>query len=205
MFVQDLSLVAVRIIVFCHDQPGAAFDPDPEETSRREIELRTSPQGERFAVIGWRHAGLEAASLAAANPFGVDRLVLCSVPAPIDGMLDFDPGDIGAKTLLLYGQNDPAAPARHARWWKDRIRDSRVEMVPNADSDIINTMWARALPRRTRHASLTTALQHVSPEQSGGLPDTDGERRLTVPYPVFAVPIDPSLFVKGQSRAARAR
>jgi pimeloyl-ACP methyl ester carboxylesterase len=135
----------VRIIVFCHDQPGAAFDPDPEETSRRKIQLRSTPVGENFAVVGWRLPGLEAAALAAANPSGVDRLVLCSVPAPVDGVLDFDPGDIGAKTLLLFGQKDPATPALHARWWKDRIRDSRVEMVPGAGSAIISTMWGRVL------------------------------------------------------------
>ena len=28
---------------------------------------------------------------------------------------DFDPGDITAKTLLLYGQRDPDAPAAHAQ------------------------------------------------------------------------------------------
>ena len=143
---RGLSSAVVRIIVFCHDQPGAAFDPDPEETSRRKIELRSAtPVGQKFALVGWRHAGLAAAALAAANPSRVDRLVLCGVPTPVDGVLDFDPGDIGAKTLLLFGQKDPAAPARHARWWKDRIRDSRVEMVPGAGSEIISTMWGRVL------------------------------------------------------------
>lgn len=136
----------MRVVVFCHDHPdGLDFDPNPSETSRREIELRTkSPQGS-FSAVGWRHAGLGAATLAAAHASRVDRLVLCCVPAPIDGELDFDPSTIAAKTLLLFGGADPDAPARHARWWKDHIADSRVEMVPRAGSDIISTMWRRVL------------------------------------------------------------
>jgi pimeloyl-ACP methyl ester carboxylesterase len=137
--------VAVRVIVFCHDQVGAAFDPDPGETIRREIELRATPPTETFSAVGWRHAGVQAAALAAATPALVDRLVLCGVPAPEDGVLTFDPGDIGAKVLLLFGQKDPVAPARDARWWKERIPGARVEMVPGAGGDIISTMWGRVL------------------------------------------------------------
>lgn len=138
--------MTVRVIVFCHDHPGGpTFDPDPVETSRRDVELSATPSGEHFAVVGWRHAGLAAAAMAAANPSRVDRLVLCGVPAPVDGLLDFDLGDITAKTLLLFGQKDEAAPTRHAWWWKDRIRDARVEMVPGAGSDIITAMWGRVL------------------------------------------------------------
>ena len=136
----------MRVVVFCHDHPeGVDFDPDPSETGRREIELRkTAPTG-IFGAVGWRQAGLAAAALAAADGSRVDRLVLCCVPAPIDAALGFEPGDIVAKTLLLFGQADPDAPARHARWWKDRIRGSRVEMVPSAGSDLVSAMWGRVL------------------------------------------------------------
>ncbi|MDP1858364.1 MAG: hypothetical protein Q8K82_06830 [Gemmatimonadaceae bacterium] len=141
-----LLSVPVRVVVFCHDHPDErSFDPDPDETGRREIELRTTPPTGSFSVVGWRHAGLNAAALAAAAGSRVDRLVLCCVPAPLDAKLDFDPGDIAAKTLLLFGQADPDASSRHARWWKDHIPDSRVEMVPRAGSDIISTMWGRVL------------------------------------------------------------
>lgn len=150
-----LLSMPVRVVVFCHDHPdGRSFDPDPGETSRRQIELRTTPPTDSFSVVGWRHAGLSAAALAAGAGSRADRLVLCCVPAPIDATLAFDPGDIAAKTLLLFGQADADAPSRHARWWKDRIPDSRVEMVPRAGSDIVNTMWGRVLshaaPNRLR-------------------------------------------------------
>jgi len=132
--------------MFCHDHAdGAGFDPDPGETSRRDIVLCTTPPDGSFAAVGWRHAGLAAAALAASNPSRVDRLVLCCVPAPIDGALDFDPRDIAAKTLVLFGQADAEAPARHARWWKDHIPDARVEMVPRSGSDLLFAMWGRVL------------------------------------------------------------
>ena len=132
--------------MFCHDhQDGAGFDPDPAETSRRDVELALAPPDGVFAVVGWRRAGITAAELAATSPSRVERLVLCCVPAPINDDPGFDPADITAKTLLLFGQADPEAPAAHARWWKNHIADARVEMVPRAGSDIIETVWKRIL------------------------------------------------------------
>ena len=145
----------MTIVVFHHDHPaGDAFDPDPQETSRRGVELGPAPESGRYAVVGWRGAGRAAAHLAAAEPSRVDRLVLCCVPAPMDTDPGFDPADIVAKTLLLFGQADPDAPASHARWWKKELRDARIEMVPRAGSDIIEALWKRVLshaaPRATR-------------------------------------------------------
>ena len=121
------------------------FDREPDGSTRVSIRMSYCPPAGVFGAVGWRHAGLAAAALAAANASSVDRLVLCCVPAPIDAALDFEPGDIAAKTLLLFGQADPDAPARHARWWKDRIRGARVEMVPRASSDLVSVMWGRVL------------------------------------------------------------
>ena len=136
----------VRAVVFCHDHPdGRGFDPGPLETSRREVALTSKPSDGVFAAVGWRMAGLAAAELAAADPRRVDRLVLCCVPAPLDSNPSFDPADIAAKTLLLYGQLDTEAPPAHARWWKNHLVDARVEMVPRAGSDIISTVWKRVL------------------------------------------------------------
>ena len=144
----------MRAVVFCHDHPdGAGFDPNPGETARRDIELLASPPSGSFAVIGWRIAGQEGAALAASQASRVDRLVLCCVPAPVGDELSFEPHDIAAKTLLLFGQHDPDAPSRHARWWKDRIPGARVEMVPRSGSEIIATMWKRILS----HAAPNTA------------------------------------------------
>lgn len=136
----------MRAVVFCHDHPDAlAFDPDPRETSRRDVGLAGEPPQEgAFAAVGWRSAGLKAAMLAASLPTRVDRLVLCCVPAPSEDVA-FDPGVIAAKTLLIYGQLDEEAPARHAKWWKDHLANARIEMVPRRGSDIVAVMWKRVL------------------------------------------------------------
>jgi pimeloyl-ACP methyl ester carboxylesterase len=57
----------------------------------------------------------------------------------------FEPQAVKAKTLLLYGSRDPVAGSAHARWWKERIPDSRVEMVPGAGHMLVFPMWERAL------------------------------------------------------------
>jgi pimeloyl-ACP methyl ester carboxylesterase len=141
----------VRVVVFCHDHAdGDAFDPDPVETDARDVELRTkAPRTGSFAAVGWRQAGLRAAALAAARASDVDRLILCCVP--IQEELAFDPAAISAKTLLLYGQHDPDAPARAARWWKDRIAGARVEMIPRTGSDLIVPFWGRVLSHAAPH------------------------------------------------------
>ena len=140
--------------MFCHDhEDGDSFDPDPTVTASRDVEVVGEPDGPahgRFAAVGWRGAGLRAALLAASSPQQVDRLVLCCVPAPFDGT-DFDPSDIAAKTLVLYGQSDEDAPFAHAKWWKDHLRSARVEMVPGQGSDIIGVMWNRILSHAAPH------------------------------------------------------
>ena len=143
----------VRTVVFCHDHPdGPGFDPDPAETGRRDLELAPAPPAGVFAAVGWRRAGLAAAVLAATTPSRVDRLVLCCVPVPLDADPGFDPGDIAAKTLVLFGQLDSEAPAAHARWWKEHIADARVEMVPRAGSDVIERLWKRILSHAAPHS-----------------------------------------------------
>jgi pimeloyl-ACP methyl ester carboxylesterase len=141
----------VRAIVFCHDhRDGTAFDPLPEETEKRDVELVSEPPGRTFAAVGWRTGGLRAAALAASYQSQVDRLVLCCVPIPTDER-PLDPGAITAKTLLVYGQLDEEAPFRHARWWKKHLRDARVEMVPRRGNDIIDVMWKRILSHAAPH------------------------------------------------------
>lgn len=142
----DIPSRSMKNVVFCHDHPdGEAFDPDPSETAQRSIKLGHAIGNGQFAAVGWRRGGLAAAKLAATMPDRVDRLVLCCVPAPIDHDPDFDPRDIAAKTLLLFGQADPDAPSQHARWWKSHLQNARVEMVPGAGSDIIHALWKRTL------------------------------------------------------------
>lgn len=57
----------------------------------------------------------------------------------------FEPMDVTAKTLLLYGAKDPVAGSRHATWWKRHLPDARVEMVPNAGHLLVIPMWKRVL------------------------------------------------------------
>jgi pimeloyl-ACP methyl ester carboxylesterase len=57
----------------------------------------------------------------------------------------FEPRAVKAKTLLLYGSQDPLVGPRHANWWKEHIPDSRVEMVPGAGHMLVFPMWERAL------------------------------------------------------------
>lgn len=56
----------------------------------------------------------------------------------------FEPQDVTAKTLLLYGAKDPIGSA-HASWWKARLPRARIEMVPEAGHLLVIPMWKRVL------------------------------------------------------------
>jgi pimeloyl-ACP methyl ester carboxylesterase len=56
----------------------------------------------------------------------------------------FDPQSVEAKTLLLYGSQDPLAGPRHGRWWKSQLPDARLEVVRGGHL-IVVPAWARAL------------------------------------------------------------
>ncbi|HEV7849741.1 MAG TPA: alpha/beta hydrolase, partial [Mycobacterium sp.] len=57
----------------------------------------------------------------------------------------FEPSTVTAKTLLLYGGADATVGAAHARWYKDRVRNSRIEVVPDFGHLLIIPMWDRVL------------------------------------------------------------
>ena len=69
----------------------------------------------------------------------------------------FEPGDVRAKTLLLYGSRDVVAPPAHGRWWKRALPDARLETCPGAGHLLLLSMWPRVLshvaPRRLRRSS----------------------------------------------------
>lgn len=56
----------------------------------------------------------------------------------------FVPEEVHAKTLLLYGDKDPIG-SRHARWWKARLPNARVEMAPGLGHMLAIPLWRRAL------------------------------------------------------------
>lgn len=57
----------------------------------------------------------------------------------------FEPGEVQAKTLLLYGAQDPVAGSRHGRWWQKQLPNARLEMVPAAGHLLVLPLWGRAL------------------------------------------------------------
>jgi pimeloyl-ACP methyl ester carboxylesterase len=65
---------------------------------------------------------------------------------------EFEPGEVQATTLLLYGSADATAGPRHGRWWQRRLPEARLEVAPGAGHLLVIPSWERALrhlaPRR---------------------------------------------------------
>jgi pimeloyl-ACP methyl ester carboxylesterase len=126
------------------------FDPLPEETSRRDVELSAEWDGTQAGVVGWAEGAWAALTLAAEHEQLVDRLVLVSAPAPGSEPNTIDLDSIRAKTLLLYGMRDEAASSADRNWWRDRL-NARFEMVPDGGHDILVQTWPRILSHLAPH------------------------------------------------------
>lgn len=154
-----------RIVLVCH--PSAVADPDPEATWSRGVTLigvtAETPVDEIVSALdrrapgvigaaGWSTGGLTMLRLAAARPDLIDRLVLVATPLPDDRSPD--PATITAKTLLLYGAQDPDAPSSAGKWYQRRLPTSRYEQVPGTGALLLESMWHRVLshlaPNRRR-------------------------------------------------------
>jgi hypothetical protein len=61
----------------------------------------------------------------------------------------FEPEEVEAKTLLLYGSRDPMAGPRHAQWWRERLPNARLEFAPDAGHLALIPLWSRALSHLT--------------------------------------------------------
>jgi pimeloyl-ACP methyl ester carboxylesterase len=77
----------------------------------------------------------------------------------------FEPEEVTAKTLLVYGTRDPLAGPRHGRWWQSRIPDSRLEVVPDAGHLVLLPTWGRILA----HLAPRRALLRVVPDLANDL------------------------------------
>ena len=148
------GMSVTRSVVLCLPAGMALFDPEPEQTAKRDVLLIDALEGCSAGVVGWSSGGRVALALAAEQPDLVERLVLVSTPFPEeepDG-IDFD--GVCAKTLLLFGSDDPQTGSRHGRWWQRRLPNARLEMVPGAGHELLVPMWSRILshlaPRTTR-------------------------------------------------------
>lgn len=65
----------------------------------------------------------------------------------------FEPAQVKAKTLLLYGSKDALVGQKHARWWKARLADARIEVAPGLGHLLAIPMWKRALSHLAPGAS----------------------------------------------------
>jgi pimeloyl-ACP methyl ester carboxylesterase len=57
----------------------------------------------------------------------------------------FEPEAVEAQTLLLYGSHDPIAGPPHGRWWRERLPNAHLEVVPGAGHLLVIPMWPRVL------------------------------------------------------------
>ena len=84
-------------------------------------------------------AMLRAAFAQGARGLAADILGYCLQP------WGFEPEEVHAETLLLYGSHDPLAGPKHGRWWRSRLPDARLEVAPGVGHLLVVPMWARVL------------------------------------------------------------
>lgn len=57
----------------------------------------------------------------------------------------FEPGDVAAPTLLLYGEKDPEIGHVHADWYHRHLPNSWIETVPDVGHLVLISEWDRVL------------------------------------------------------------
>ena len=57
----------------------------------------------------------------------------------------FDPADVQAPTLLVYGAEDGIVSRAHGEWWQQRVPGARLEVVPGAGHLVIAPAWGQVL------------------------------------------------------------
>jgi pimeloyl-ACP methyl ester carboxylesterase len=62
----------------------------------------------------------------------------------------FEPAQVRARTLLIYGADDRLVATRHGKWWQKQLPDARYEQVPGAGHLVIMPMWKRILAHLSR-------------------------------------------------------
>ena len=142
--------MSARRIVLCLPAKTRFFDPVPEETAKRDVELSASWDGTPAGVVGFGEGGWAALTLAAKHKQLVDRLVLVSTPAPGTEPTIIDLDSIQAKTLVLFGMRDEAVSNADRNWWRDRL-NARLELVPDGGHDILVRTWPRVLSHLAPH------------------------------------------------------
>ncbi|HEX6335512.1 MAG TPA: alpha/beta hydrolase [Jiangellaceae bacterium] len=57
----------------------------------------------------------------------------------------FEPAEVGAETLLLYGSADPISGPEHGSWWHRQLPNARLEVARGAGHLLITPEWDRVL------------------------------------------------------------
>jgi pimeloyl-ACP methyl ester carboxylesterase len=135
--------VTRRTVVVRSPAGNPLGDPDPTESERRGVVVTGEVDATTIGIVGWSTAGPDALALAAANPH-VARLVLVAVPYE-PAKIEVELSGVTAKTLLLFGAQDPATGSQHGRNWQKALPSARLEMVPDGAHDLVGRMWARIL------------------------------------------------------------
>jgi pimeloyl-ACP methyl ester carboxylesterase len=81
----------------------------------------------------------------------------------------FEPGDVQAKTLLLYGSRDALAEPRHGRWWQSRLPDAHLEVAPGAGHLLVVPLWARVLSHLVPDRPRLHVIDGSPSEETGGV------------------------------------
>ncbi len=64
----------------------------------------------------------------------------------------FAPEQVHAKTLLVYGAQDPVAGPRHGKWYQKRLPDARFEQSPGSGHLDVIPRWQRVLSHLAPHS-----------------------------------------------------
>ena len=57
----------------------------------------------------------------------------------------FEPADVRAKTLLLYGSADPITGPEHGEWWHRQLPNAHLEVAPGDGHLLITPGWDRVV------------------------------------------------------------
>ena len=150
---RDIRVMAVGLDGAAIDDPGAYGGETPAESTGEKLAelIRESLADDRATagVVAYRGAGDVALRAVATLADSIDRLVLVAVPTPETPLDKEELGrlleTVSAKALILNGQGDPDAAAAEARWYKEHLASSRIEMVPGSSGLALPDVWERAL------------------------------------------------------------
>jgi pimeloyl-ACP methyl ester carboxylesterase len=154
-----------RVAVIATPAPHEAVPWIPEPHARMLDAMRGLPPGrarEQLAaqlggLVPTKPAGEDALELLGRSPADDEALGRDGTAARLGTMLEadiagyglrswgFEPADVAAKVLLVYGSRDPAIGQRHGSWYQRRLPDARLEMAPGAGHFVVIPRWGRAL------------------------------------------------------------